>query len=216
MRSRRLPNTLQWKPTVRRAEIDRHLLSKQATPSDDHQHDQILPSKPTWSLKDLFDKNPTKVPSRKYASSLRRKYSGHPPEPSPTVSPKELHHLLRLSALPLPKDLAEQEKMQKDLQSQLHFVRAIQKIHIPDDVKPLQSIRDETDEGIREQEHTIESLADEFAKEEAVGRRGRIRKKKEKCEEGEGAIRPKEKKWDPLALAPKTVGRYIVVNTATD
>ncbi|KAL8736426.1 MAG: hypothetical protein Q9166_000218 [cf. Caloplaca sp. 2 TL-2023] len=153
--------------------------------------DDILPNQPTWSLQDLFE--------------------NHSLLPEPQVSEKELHHLLRLSALPLPKDLPEQHRMQKDLQSQLKFVKAIQKIEIPDLVKPLQSIRDETEEGMREQEITAESLKDEFAKEEVVGIRGRIRRR-----EGVMAVESKEEKWDPLVLAPRTVGRYVVVNTAKD
>ncbi len=101
--------------------------------------------------------------------------------------------------------------MQKDLQSQLQFVRAIQEIEIPDSVKPLQSIRDETEEGLKVQEVTVESLADEFAKEEVVGIRGRIRRKK-----GVKVVEEKEERWNPLILAPRTTGRYIAVNTAKD
>ncbi|KAL8815877.1 MAG: hypothetical protein Q9223_005031 [Gallowayella weberi] len=153
--------------------------------------DGILPNRPTWSLQDLFEKQPT--------------------ESEPQVSEKELHHLLRLSALPLPKDSTDQQRMQKDLQSQLKFVKAIQDVDIPDSVKPLQSIRDETEEGLKEVEITERSLADEFAKEEVVGIRGRIRRKDSvKAAEGE------EQQWHPLKLAPRTVGRYVAVNTAKD
>ncbi|KAL9640361.1 MAG: hypothetical protein Q9204_000752 [Flavoplaca sp. TL-2023a] len=123
----------------------------------------------------------------------------------------ELAHLLRLSALPIPKDLAQQQRMKKDLQSQLTFVKAIQEIDIPDSVKPLQSIRDETEEAMKEQEITVESLANEFAKEDVVGIRGRIRRK-----EGTKAVKGKYERWDPLALAPRTIGRYVAVNTAKD
>lgn len=101
--------------------------------------------------------------------------------------------------------------MQKDLQSQLKFVKAIQNVDIPDSVKPLQSIRDETEQGVQEQEITADTLAHEFAKEEHVGIRGRIRRK-----DGVKADEEQEHKWDPLKLAPRTVGRYIAVNTAKD
>ncbi|KAL8946146.1 MAG: hypothetical protein Q9222_007421 [Ikaeria aurantiellina] len=157
----------------------------------------ILPKQPTWSLRDLLEKS---APS-----------SQTDPIMEPTISEDELHHLLRLSALPLPKDSAEQQRMQQDLQSQLRFVRAIQGFDIRDDVQPLQSIRDETEEGMKEQEFTVDSLADEFAKEEVVGKRGRIRAKK-----GVEAAEAKEANWDPLAVAPRVVGRYIAVNTAKD
>ncbi|KAI4245367.1 MAG: hypothetical protein L6R42_010198, partial [Xanthoria sp. 1 TBL-2021] len=137
-------------------------------------HDGILPSRPTWSIQVIFEK--------------------HSEDTETQISDNELHHLLRLSALPIPKDLAEQQRMKKDLQSQLKFVKAIQELDIPDSVKPLQSIRDETEDGMKEREITVESLADEFAKEEVVGSRGRIRKKK-----GMKALEEEEEKWDPLA-----------------
>ncbi|KAL8872510.1 MAG: hypothetical protein Q9198_007195 [Flavoplaca austrocitrina] len=159
--------------------------SRQEGPNDS------LPPHSTWSLQDLFENR-----------------TG---DAEPQVSDKELAHLLRLSALPIPKDLAEQQRMKKDLQSQLTFVRAIQEIDIPDSVKPLQSIRDETEEAMEEQEITVESLANEFAKEDVVGIRGRIRRK-----EGTKAVKGKDERWDPLALAPRTIGRYVAVNTAKD
>lgn len=194
MHIRRALASSPWRCAHRRSRIYKVPIQKQPLSSEANQHDEILPSRPTWSLQDLVNRDPLETP--------------------PTVSPKELHHLLRLSALPLPKDIVEQEKMLKDLQSQLHFVRAIQKIHIPEHVKPLQSIRDETVEGMKEREFTVESLADEFEKEEVVGKRGRIRSKKPKDVDKT----PKQnevEQWDPLALAPRTVGRYIAVNTAT-
>ncbi|KAL8734724.1 MAG: hypothetical protein Q9181_003113 [Wetmoreana brouardii] len=173
--------------------IYQHLTPKRTSSlkSKPNDSDAILPRQPTWSLEDLFENDPL--------------------EPEPQVSEKELHHLLRLSALPLPKDLAEQHRMQRELQSQLKFVKAIQKIEIGEDVEPLQSIRDETEQGVREQEFTRASLADEFEKEEVVGIRGRIRRKKDVK-----AVEVREDKWDPLALAPRTVGRYVAVNTARD
>ncbi|KAL8703157.1 MAG: hypothetical protein Q9201_003661 [Fulgogasparrea decipioides] len=177
-----------------RINIDQYLASRRtffslkSKPNDAH---DILPRQPTWSLEDLFEKDTQ--------------------EPETQVSEKELYYLLRLSALPLPKDLAEQRRMQKELQSQLKFVKAIQKIEIGDDVKPLQGIRDETEQGMREQEFTCASLAEEFKKEEIVGIRGRIKRKKEVK-----AVEGSEDKWDPLALPPRTVGRYVAVNTARD
>ncbi|KAL8655728.1 MAG: hypothetical protein Q9210_000709 [Variospora velana] len=158
---------------------------------------EILPSRAAWSLRDLISQSPQDASS------------------PPVVASRELNHLLRLSALPLPKSLIEEQKMLKDLQSQLHFVRAIQNVDVPDDVEPLQSIRDETMEAMKEQEFTVEALADEFAKEEVVGKRGRIRRKRREVEmKGEEGVR--EEKWDPLKLSPRTVGRYVAVDTAKD
>ncbi|KAL8833267.1 MAG: hypothetical protein Q9170_004370 [Blastenia crenularia] len=227
MRLRCAPASTSLGRGARRPQFGRCFPRQQLQVPNNRQTDDILP-RPTWSLQDLFAKKHQFLASRKYAFSSNRKYFGHPPDAIPTVSPKELHHLLRLSALPAPKDLAEEEMMLKDLQSQLRFVKAVQKIRIPIHVQPLQSIRDETEEGMREQEYTIESLAEEFAKEEVVGIRGRIRtkraqngentaKRNEAKDKGEQLKKEKAKeKWDPLALAPRTVGRYIAVNTATD
>ncbi|KAL8938679.1 MAG: hypothetical protein Q9216_003770 [Gyalolechia sp. 2 TL-2023] len=215
MRIKCAPAFSSWRHKIGRSGVPNLPPHQQALSSETHHPDDVLPLHPTWSLQDLVSRRPEPSTCREYAISPRRKFFGHPPETPPTVSPKELHHLLRLSALPLPKDLAEQEKMQKDLQSQLHFVRAIQKIHIPEHVEPLQSIRDETEEGMKEQEYTVASLADEFEKEEVVGKRGRISTKKPKDPDRNLEQNPAEQ-WDPLALAPKTVGRYVAVNTATD
>ena len=101
--------------------------------------------------------------------------------------------------------------MQRELQSQLKFVKAIQNFEIGDDVKPLQSIRDETEEGMKEQEYTPETLKGELEKEEVVGKRGRIRRKM-----GAQPANRDQEKWDLLSLAPKKVGRYVLVDTAKD
>lgn len=145
---------------------------------------------PSWSVKALLKPN-----------------DNTPKEP---ISQQQLHHLLRLSALPLPKSEAEEARMISDLQSQLHFVQAIQKVDTKN-VKPLQSIRDETEEAKQENLVTVESLQDEFAKEEVVGKRGRIRRRKDLSVDTEGA-----EDWDPLAQATRRKGRYFVVNTDKD
>ena len=84
------------------------------------------------------------------------------------VTPEKLRHLLRLSALPPPKDAAEEAEMMQTLASQLHFVREIQKVDTTG-VEPLRAIRDETAEAAREAEITIESLNEAFEKEEVLG-----------------------------------------------
>src|SRR4030081_3089495 len=75
-------------------------------------------SKPSWSVRSLLP-DPF-VP------------------PAEEITPKQLHHLLRLSALPQPKSPEEEAEMLKTLHSQLHFVRDIQSV-ITDGVEPLQS-----------------------------------------------------------------------------
>ena len=96
----------------------------------EHVDVEELLSKPTWSVSSLL---PPKDPS---------------PE-SPQISSKQLHHLLRLSALPPPKDEAEEAKMLSTLSSQLHFVKDIQSVDTTG-VEPLRSLRDETAEGEKE------------------------------------------------------------------
>ncbi|MCJ1388441.1 hypothetical protein MMC18_001288 [Xylographa bjoerkii] len=148
-------------------------------------------SKPSWSVKSLLD-------------------NGAPSKSDPTITQKQLHHLLRLSALPLPKTVEEESKMIQTLESQLHFVRAIKSVDTTG-VQPLQSIRDETKEAAKENEITLESLQGDLAKEEVVGRSRRIRRKKDHA-----AARQEEDRFDPLAQASKRIGRYIVVQTSKD
>ena len=104
-----------------------------------------------------------------------------------------------------------------DLQDQLHFVRAVQSVDTKG-VEPLSAIRDETEEARMESKITVESLNEEFEKEEVVGFSRRIKRKKgvdekrrkeeEKGEVGNG--------FSLLKQAPKKSGRFVVVNTKTD
>lgn len=101
--------------------------------------------------------------------------------------------------------------MIKTLESQLHFVRAIQSVDTTG-VRPLQSIRDETAEAETENEITLESLRDAFAKEETVpGKSRRIRRRTDVPIDTEGV-----EDWDALAQAPKKIGRFFVVDTGKD
>lgn len=101
--------------------------------------------------------------------------------------------------------------MIKTLESQLHFVRAIQSVDTTG-VRPLQSIRDETAEAEKENEITVESLKDAFAKEEIVpGKTRRIRRRTDVQIDTKGV-----EDWDALAQAPKKIGRYFVVDTGKD
>ncbi|MCJ1384626.1 hypothetical protein MMC17_007744 [Xylographa soralifera] len=148
-------------------------------------------SKPSWSVRSLLD-------SKDYSRS------------DPVITQKQLHHLLRLSALPLPKTTEEESEMIKTLESQLHFVRAIQSVDTTG-VQPLQSIRDETEEAAKENEVTLQSLQGDLDKEVVVGRSRRIKRRKDlTTPEQEGAL------FDPLAQASKKIGRYIVVETSKD
>ncbi|KAI4850534.1 hypothetical protein E4T44_02689 [Aureobasidium sp. EXF-8845] len=146
-----------------------------------------LLSKPTWSLDTL-------LPSTTSSTSN-----------TPTVTSKQLHHLLRLSALPPPKDAASEQKMLDSLHSHLHFVTHICSVDTTN-ITPLQSLRDETATGIKEQEIGLGDLEDAFSKEEVKGRR-----RQEDAEEGESA-----QNWDVLGSARKKVGRFFVVDGGKD
>lgn len=152
-------------------------------------------AEPSWSVKSLQEDSDASLPQ-------------------PEISQAQLHHLLRLSALPLPRSDEEEASMMTDLKSQLRFVQAVQKVNT-EGVEPLQSIRDETRQGERENMITVESLKAEFDKEAVVGKRGRIVRRKvvpQVDEEREGDLAD----WDALAHASKKLGRYFVVETDKD
>lgn len=122
-----------------------------------------------------------------------------------TITSKQLHHLLRLSALPPPSSLEEENRMLSTLQSQLHFVRAIQSVDTAG-VEPLRSLRDETEQGKKEAEVGLEEMRAALEGEEVRGKwHRRIRRRKE-SKGGDTA-----KVWDPLAMAERKTGRYFVV-----
>lgn len=151
-----------------------------------------LLSTPSWSVTSL-------LPSTK---------SDHD---APEVSSKQLHHLLRLSALPSPKDAAEEEKMLSTLSSQLHFVKDIQAVDTTG-VKPLKSLRDETAEGEKEAEFGLDAMKDVLAMEDVRGKHHkRIRRRRETSTESKEAVN-----WDILGHASKKVGRYFVVEGGKD
>jgi Asp-tRNA(Asn)/Glu-tRNA(Gln) amidotransferase C subunit len=123
------------------------------------------------------------------------------------VTPKQLHHLLRLSALPLPKTSEEETKMVDILESQLLFVRDIQSVDTQG-VDPLRSIRDETDQGLQEATIGLEQVRHVLSQEVAFGRSKRPRRQKiiEKA--------PAEvENWNPLHTASDTAGPYFVVRS---
>ena len=145
---------------------------------------EAMLAEPSWSVNSLFTPDPQS--------------STEPP-----VSQKQLHHLLRLSALPLPANEAEEAKMLKDLEAQLQFVRAIQKVDT-DGVEPLVTIRDETAEAEKENEITLNTLSEDLKKEHVSGIRGRISR-------DTTAAKEQAEDWDALVCAPETLGRYIAL-----
>ena len=98
--------------------------------------------------------------------------------------------------------------MIETLESQLHFVRAIQTVDTTG-VEPLQSIRDETSHAEDENEINLETLEEELGKEKIVGFARRIIKDDTTIDSSNVET------GDPLGQAPKKLGRFIVVNTRT-
>ncbi|KAH9815312.1 Glu-tRNAGln amidotransferase C subunit [Teratosphaeria destructans] len=151
--------------------------------------DQLL-SKPTWSISSLLPPSDTR------------------PTDSPSISSKQLHHLLRLSALPPPSSPEEEARMLSTLASQLHFVREIQRVDTAG-VEPLTSLRDETPEGEKEAEIGLEQLKDAMDREEVKGKAlRRIRRRRG------GGLEKEVEHWDMLGMAGKKSGRYFVVEGA--
>ncbi|KAK5631277.1 hypothetical protein RRF57_006991 [Xylaria bambusicola] len=173
-----------------------------------------LLSRPTWSVRSLLPQSSSTSPSSPSSSS---------------ITPKTLHHLLRLSALPLPRTADEEAQMLSTLNSQLHFVRAIQDIDTRG-VTPLRAIRDETTAGLREQTIGLEELQEALEAEDIVGhaRRPRRRLVRGHMKEGNGgdvygtdgpgsekqSMVNEEENWDVLGGASETAaGRYFVVRS---
>ena len=106
--------------------------------------------------------------------------------------------------------------MISDLQSQLEFVKAIQEVDT-EGVEPLVALRDETEEGVKEGTIGLEEMRAELEKEEVVGMRGRIvRRKGVKVQRKGGGGKEEGLGLDLLAQAPRKLGRYVVVDTAKD
>ncbi|KAL3462903.1 hypothetical protein BJX64DRAFT_276820 [Aspergillus heterothallicus] len=143
-------------------------------------------SKPTWSVRSLLPDPATKPP--------------------PSVTPAQLRHILRLSALPQPSSPEEEQEMLDTLESQIHFVKEIQKVDTTG-VEPLQSIRDETTEAVKENTIGLERLREALSRERVVGRNKKIQRIESKKNE-----RPDGDAWDGNALgyAGKTKGRFFV------
>ncbi|RAH59563.1 DUF726-domain-containing protein [Aspergillus piperis CBS 112811] len=115
-----------------------------ASQSGDADIDAML-AKPTWSVRSLLPEESDK-PS------------------APSVTPAQLRHLLRLSALPQPATEEEEKKMLETLESQIHFVKQVQRIDASG-VEPLQSIRDESPEAVQENTIGLEKLREALSKE---------------------------------------------------
>lgn len=97
--------------------------------------------------------------------------------------------------------------MLKTLESQIHFVKKIQKIDTTG-VEPLVAIRDETAESIREQTISLATLQPYLDREKKVGGNGTIRRQKP-------AEMIRDSGWNPFEMgkgrATRKKGKYFYV-----
>ncbi|KAK6528397.1 hypothetical protein TWF281_009638 [Arthrobotrys megalospora] len=158
----------EWKPVKKRPRYK---------PSEESlAYVRAILDKPTWSITELLPPSHPKSTSK-----------SPPLDPKDMVTPEKLRHLLRLSALPMPKDQKEEDEMIRDLNDQLYFVNKIKEVDVTG-VEPLVAIRDESEErGI-----TLEDIM-----------------QAEKELEGFGSMGAEE--WDPLRASKQTIGKYFVV-----
>ncbi|KIW88037.1 aspartyl/glutamyl-tRNA(Asn/Gln) amidotransferase, C subunit [Cladophialophora bantiana CBS 173.52] len=166
---------------------------------------QSLLETPTWSVSSLLP--PSSRRSRGRDSTTRTgKTSSESQAPSrdedtpgaKEITREKLHHLLRLSALPLPSSPGEESQMLQDLRDQVHFVKEIQKVDTTG-IEPLVAIRDETSEHRQERTITRSTLAEFLALEERKGKNGTIRRRRDTYQVT--SFTPDSQPWkeDPLA-----------------
>ena len=145
-----------------------------------------LLDRPTWSVRSLLRPENAQPEAQK-------------------VTPEQLHHLLRLSALPPPQSSEEEARMLDTLSAQLHFVGEIQRVPTHG-VAPLPAIRDETRAAQEEQTVTLDTLKGALNNEDIIGKHHkRIRRNTAPVDAKDA------EDWDVLGSAEKKVGRYFVV-----
>lgn len=138
----------------------------------------------TLNPRKVFRESPKVIPSQHIISLLERpswSVRSMLPDSKSTesrqITKEQLHHLLKLSALPLPTTEQEEQRMLNTLESQIHFVKEVQQVDT-NGVEPLVAIRDETAEAIGEQMITLDTLRPYLDKEKKVGQNGTIRRQK--------------------------------------
>ncbi len=104
--------------------------------------------------------------------------------------------------------------MIETLQSQLHFVRAVQSVDT-EGVEPLTAVRDETEQGVAESTITLETLRPALEGETRVGhyeRPRRVRDASAGSGRGEDG-RVDAERWDVLGTASQKAGKFFVVQS---
>ncbi|KAL1649665.1 hypothetical protein SLS61_006321 [Didymella pomorum] len=160
-----------------------------------HQKESIHPDEleellatPTWSVESLLPPK-TRAPD------------------APEIPSEQLHHLLRLSALPLPETPEQEQKMLDTLAAQLHFVGEIQRVDTTG-VKPLRAVRDETKAAEKEQTIGLDTLKEALANEKTIGKWHRRTQRDTTPVDARDV-----EDWDILGSAEKKAGKYFVVES---
>jgi Asp-tRNA(Asn)/Glu-tRNA(Gln) amidotransferase C subunit len=149
---------------------------------------ETLLAEPTWSVESLLPPK-TRAPD------------------APQITSRQLHHLLRLSALPPPATPEEEQKMLDTLAAQLHFVGKIQEVDTAG-VEPLRAIRDETAAAEEEQTISVSTLMEALNSEKVVGTHYK------RIQRDTAPIDTKEAEdWDVLGSAERKSGKYFVVES---
>jgi Asp-tRNA(Asn)/Glu-tRNA(Gln) amidotransferase C subunit len=149
--------------------------------------EQLL-AEPTWSVESL-------LPPKTRALD------------APEITSQQLHHLLRLSALPPPETPEQEQKMLETLAAQLHFVGKIQEVDTTD-VEPLRAIRDETAAAEEEQTVTMTTLVQALKNEKSIGTHYK------RIQRNTAPVNAKDTEdWDVVGSAERKAGRYFVVES---
>jgi aspartyl/glutamyl-tRNA(Asn/Gln) amidotransferase C subunit len=157
---------------------------------------------PTFSSQSISPEAILEKPNWSVAALLSPKQSS---SEAPVITTQQLHHLLRLSALPMPRSDEEEREMLETLASQLRFVQEIQSVDTTG-VEPLQSLRDETKAGEQEAEIGLATLEEALSQEDIRGTHHRRIRRRTDPSAGDRA-----ESWDVLGAARKRVGPYFVV-----
>jgi len=100
------------------------------------------------------------------------------------------------------------------IHSQLHFVQDIQNVDT-EGVEPLQSIRDETEEGIKDITIGLETLREALGKEDIKGRNKRPRRRRGEVVNTKGV-----EDWDVTKTASEKVetpgGKFFIVRSGKE
>ncbi|KAK4186589.1 hypothetical protein QBC35DRAFT_266621 [Podospora australis] len=193
---------------------------------------------PTWSISSLLPPStssassplsasqsstslPTSRSSNSSATSPDPPSTSQPPAPVPhseqagtEITEKQLHHLLKLSALPTPTTPEATTRILSTLKSQLHFVAHIQSVPTPDSLLPLRAIRDETPAGLAESTISLShpSIQQALANEEIHGKCKRPRRRRDISSTNKTG---QEEGWDRMGSASHKAGggEYFVVRS---